>query len=96
MEQPRPKASCQQLIGLVQRAAMTQALVHGLFVSSDGFASGYEVTLAHDASGVHDVRLGFGACLRDYVAYLENKFTVESIGTRSGLIHQRWNRKPRL
>ncbi|MFT4086218.1 MAG: dihydrofolate reductase family protein [Gordonia sp. (in: high G+C Gram-positive bacteria)] len=41
------------------------------------------------------VVLGTGVRIWDHLAGLEDRFTVESISTESGLVHQLWNRKPR-
>ncbi|WP_153504285.1 dihydrofolate reductase family protein [Cumulibacter manganitolerans] len=41
------------------------------------------------------VVLGAGVRIWDHLAGLEQRFTVESISTSSGLTHQLWNRNPR-
>ena len=38
------------------------------------------------------VVLGAGVRIWDHLAGMEDRFTVESIGTSSGLTHQLWNR----
>lgn len=40
--------------------------------------------------------LGCGVRIWDHLAGLEDRFSVESIGTSSGLTHQLWNRNPRV
>lgn len=41
------------------------------------------------------VVLGSGIRIWDHLAGLESRFSVESVTTSSGLIHQLWNRNPR-
>ncbi|WP_343034512.1 dihydrofolate reductase family protein [Glutamicibacter mishrai] len=41
------------------------------------------------------VVLGTGVRIWDHLAGLEDRFTVESVSTASGLTHQLWNRKAR-
>ncbi|WP_449373703.1 hypothetical protein [Arthrobacter psychrolactophilus] len=40
--------------------------------------------------------LGSGVQIGDHLAAVEDRFTIESVGSSSGLTHQLWNRKTRV
>lgn len=71
---------------------MPRTRIHGMNVSLDGYAAGDQVTLEAPIGGAERLFSWFDGRPIHGVDKVDAPFTLESVSSPRGLIHQLWNK----